>query len=50
MPSTCPNIVPDGMPCADTDTCDAGAECVNATAELGAKTGVCEPRTTVVCR
>jgi hypothetical protein len=42
--------VADGMPCKDTDMCDADAECVNATAKVGAQTGVCTPRTRVDCR
>ena len=50
MPGTCPDIITDGMPCNDTDSCDANAECVNAKAKVGATTGVCTPRTTVDCR
>jgi hypothetical protein len=45
----CPTIIADGMPCSAMDTCDADSECVNPTAKIGATTGVCRSRSTVIC-
>jgi hypothetical protein len=48
--SNCPSIVADGIPCTDKSACDSFSECVNDVAHGVATTGVCQPRSTVVCR
>jgi hypothetical protein len=47
---TCPTTVPDGQPCTSDGDCDTLSSCLNPSAPQGVATGVCGPKTGIVCR